>query len=72
VFGVLALREREEAEGAVGLEAWVEERLAARAAARAERDFARADAIRDEMAARGVSVEDGPSGTRWKLLSEAD
>ncbi len=28
-----------------------------------------ADAIRDELLDRGVALEDGPSGTRWKLLS---
>ena len=72
VFGVLSLREREEASGAAGIEEWVEERIAARAAARADRDFARADAIRDELLDRGVALEDGPSGTRWKLVSQAD
>ena len=72
VFGVLWLREREETANSAELEEWVEERIAARAAARAERDFARADAIRDELLDRGVALEDGPSGTRWKLLSKAD
>lgn len=72
VFGVLALREREEASGSAEIEEWVEERIAARAAARADRDFARADAIRDELLDRGVALEDGPSGTRWKLVSQAD
>ena len=48
------------------LAAWVEERLAARAAARTARDFARADAIRKEVEAMGVVLEDTPAGTRWK------
>ena len=48
---------------------WVEERLTARRAARAGRDFARADAIRGEIEARGVAIEDGPQGTRWKVLA---
>ena len=47
-------------------EAWVEARIAERTAARSERDFARADAIRDELAGRGIELEDGPDGTRWR------
>jgi cysteinyl-tRNA synthetase len=47
--------------------AWVEERLAARAAARRARRFADGDRIRDELRARGVEVEDTPAGTTWRL-----
>jgi cysteinyl-tRNA synthetase len=36
-----------------------------REAARARKDFAGADAIRDEIAALGVVVEDTPNGPRW-------
>ena len=61
-----------EASGTAGIEEWVEERIAARAAARVDGDFTRADAIRDELLNRGVALEDGPSGTRWKLVSQAD
>jgi cysteinyl-tRNA synthetase len=50
------------------LAALVEERLAARAAARAARDFAAADAIRDQLVAAGVQVEDSPAGARWDLI----
>jgi cysteinyl-tRNA synthetase len=39
--------------------------LAERQEARAARDFARADAIRDQLAASGVVVEDRPEGPRW-------
>ena len=45
---------------------WIEERIAERQAARRARDFARSDAIRDELAAAGVQLEDTASGTRWQ------
>ena len=49
------------------LAAWVEERIQARRAARQARDFAKADVIRDELAARGVVLEDGQGGTKWRV-----
>jgi cysteinyl-tRNA synthetase len=48
--------------------AWVEERISARLAARKAKDFARADAIRAEVTARGVELRDGPQGTDWRVL----
>ena len=49
-------------------EAEIEDALARRKAARAEKDFAASDAIRDELAAKGVDVMDGdPLGWDWKL-----
>jgi cysteinyl-tRNA synthetase len=45
----------------------VEAQLAARAAARAEKNWAASDAIRDTLAASGVLVEDGPDGATWSL-----
>ncbi|MEP0391540.1 MAG: cysteine--tRNA ligase [Erythrobacter sp.] len=49
-------------------EAEIEDGLARRKTARAEKDFASSDAIRDDLAARGVEVMDGdPLGWEWKL-----
>ncbi len=49
------------------LKLWVEERLEARRAARAKRDFATADQIRAELAGRDVQIEDTPQGTKWRV-----
>lgn len=46
----------------------VEGRLAERRAARARRDFAAADAIRAELEAEGIAVEDTAAGTLWKKI----
>jgi cysteinyl-tRNA synthetase len=42
-----------------------------RAAARAARDFAASDRLRDELAAHGVTVEDTRDGQRWRRSVEA-
>ncbi len=65
VLGVLALRRSEDREPPIP-EAEIQAAIEARQAARRARQFAEADRIRDEMAARGVLFEDGPQGTRWK------
>ena len=44
------------------IEALIEKRNAARAA----KDFATADAVRDQLTAAGIRIEDGPSGTTWR------
>jgi cysteinyl-tRNA synthetase len=47
-------------------EMFIETMIDERAQARKARNFARADAIRDELAAKGVVLEDGPAGTTWR------
>jgi cysteinyl-tRNA synthetase len=70
VFGVLSLRAAEAGGVDSALSEWVEERIEARQAARAARDFDRADEIRREVEERGIVLEDGPAGTRWKVDSQ--
>ncbi len=50
------------------LTTWVEEQLTARKAARASRDFARADSIRDALREKGIAIEDTGSGTKWRVV----
>jgi cysteinyl-tRNA synthetase len=70
--GVLGLLEREPQAflhgGPAGgpSDAEIEQRIAARAAARRQKNYAEADRIRAELEAAGVILEDGPAGTSWR------
>jgi cysteinyl-tRNA synthetase len=46
----------------------IDQLLQERQAARAARDFARADAIRDQLSAQGVTIEDTPAGPTWRRV----
>src|SRR5438093_9512391 len=51
-----------------GFAGWVDERIAARDKARGAKDFREADRIRAELKAKGVEIEDTPSGTKWRMV----
>jgi cysteinyl-tRNA synthetase len=48
----------------------IESLLDERSTARANKDFARADAIRDELAAAGIQIADGADGTSWRRTGQ--
>ncbi|MDO4285283.1 MAG: cysteine--tRNA ligase [Eubacteriales bacterium] len=49
-------------------EAYVQEKIAERAAAKKAKDFARADAIRAELLEKGIVLEDTREGVKWKKV----
>ena len=63
IFGVLP------AEAKVSLDAEIQAKVDARQEARARRDWASADAVRDELLSLGIALEDTPQGVRWKRKS---
>ena len=67
IVDVLGLDDAEEAPVAEGpmSDGEIDELLAQRESARAGKDFARADEIRDRLVDAGIVIEDGPDGTRW-------
>ena len=65
VLGVLDLECEPPRTGGGMDEDAIEAKLVARAEAKANRDFAAADAIRDELIAAGIVIKDGPDGTTW-------
>lgn len=71
MLGILGLDAAEPAVAGGGaetaLDALVQEMIAQRARARADKDWAAADRIRDALAAAGITLEDTPAGTHWSI-----
>ena len=65
VLGVVSLRQAEDAQPPLPVEE-IERLIEERQAARRQRNFAAADSIRQQLADRGVLLEDNAGGTRWK------
>ena len=68
VLGVLDRAEVPGDSSDSGLDAQVEALIQARNDARARKDFAAADQIRDEISSLGVAIKDGPEGTTWSKI----
>ena len=49
-------------------EAHVQSQIAARAAAKAAKNFAEADRIRADLLAQGIALKDSPQGTTWEVV----
>ena len=62
----LSVKKEEEAEEDSELTAYVEEQIALRKEAKKAKDFAKADAIRNELAAKGIILEDTREGVKWR------
>lgn len=65
---VYQARTRAQRLGALGkTEADIEARIHRRTQARADKDFATADAVRQELESLGVELSDSPAGTTWRV-----
>ncbi len=63
VMGIMGLNDSEQHEDSIEIERLISERNQARK----DRNYSRADQIRDELADRGIILEDTPEGTKWKI-----
>ena len=68
---VLGVLDRNEVSAESGEdESMILEKIVARTDAKANKDYAAADAIRDELIAMGIAIKDGPEGTTWSRIVE--
>lgn len=67
VLSLDLLKEEEAPKAGAPDAAYIEERIAARAAAKKAKNYAEADRIRSELAEQGVTLIDTPAGTTYKL-----
>jgi len=58
--------------GGKGLQEEITALIADREAARRQKDWARADSIRDQLREKGVVLEDTPQGVRWRVLAKRE
>ena len=64
----LAAQMREELNGVSGAEQAIDRVIALRTSARAMKDFAKSDRLRDALLACGVEVKDSKEGTTWSIV----
>ena len=62
------VRAQEAEEAAASADPEIDALVAARTAAKKEKNFAEADRIRDELKARGIEIIDTPQGTKWRRV----
>ena len=63
-----ALKKKQAEEEAANADPEIDALVAARTAAKKEKNFAEADRIRDELKARGIEIIDTPQGTKWRKV----